>query len=130
MRSLSWPASFERREDGEILVSFPDFPEALTSGRDEAAAATAAADALEEVVLAYVAAGRALPRPRPPSRGMVDVPLDPATVARLGRAPSGSCPALDRPEDGELIRAALQDPWFWMAGCALLAAVMYRLTTG
>ena len=30
---LVWPADLQRQEDGSILVSFPDIPEALTEGR-------------------------------------------------------------------------------------------------
>lgn len=81
IQTWSYPAVFDR-EDGEIVVSFPDFPEALTGAEDEAAATALAIDALEEAVLAYLADGRPVPAPRAAEAGQVDVPLDPLTAAR------------------------------------------------
>ena len=81
MQTWTYPAVFERI-DGEILVSFPDFPEALTGAADEAEAVALAIDALEEVVLAYLADGRDVPAPRAASGDQVEIPLDPLTAAR------------------------------------------------
>ena len=78
----SYPAVLERHEDGEIVVRFPDLPEVLTGGSSEAEALAEAADALEEGVLAYMAAGQPAPLPREASPGEVAVPLDPVTAAR------------------------------------------------
>lgn len=79
--SSFYPAILTDYSEGEIVVSFPDFPEALSSGVNFGCAMIAAADALEETVLAYMAVGRPIPDPRPPAEGEVAVPLDPITAA-------------------------------------------------
>lgn len=33
---LAWPVDLQRQDDGSVLVSFPDIPEALTEGITEA----------------------------------------------------------------------------------------------
>ena len=45
-----YPARLRRAGPGEIVVSFRDLPECLTSGRDEVEALTEAGDALEEAI--------------------------------------------------------------------------------
>lgn len=78
-----YPATIERL-DGEILVRFPDFPEALTGGSTLAEATDLAADALDEVVLARLASGEGIPAPSN-SSGLGEillVTLDPVTAAR------------------------------------------------
>lgn len=45
-----YPARLQADPSGEILVSFRDFPECLTSGTDHAVALIEARDALEEAV--------------------------------------------------------------------------------
>ena len=49
---LIWPADLQRQEDGSILVSFPDIPEALTEGATEAEALVEAQDCVIAVPLA------------------------------------------------------------------------------
>ena len=82
----TYPAVFETHLDGEILVRFPDFPEALTGADTQAGAMSLAADALEAVVLAYLADGRAVPTPGAAGAGQVAVALDPTTAARAALA--------------------------------------------
>ena len=36
MQRLAWPADLQAQEDGSVLVTFPDIPEALTEGVTEA----------------------------------------------------------------------------------------------
>ena len=45
-QTLVWPVDLQRQDDGAILVSFPDIPEALTEGATEADALTQARDCL------------------------------------------------------------------------------------
>ena len=45
-QTLAWPVDLQRQDDGAILVSFPDIPEALTEGATEADALTQARDCL------------------------------------------------------------------------------------
>lgn len=68
------------REGNEYLVTFPDVPEAITTGatRDEALAM--ATDALVTAMDFYFEDRRAVPLPSPVKRGQVTVDL-PASVA-------------------------------------------------
>lgn len=78
-RRLEWPAKLERQDDGSLLVSFPDIPEALTEGATESDALVQARDCLVAALGGYVAARRDIP---PPSqrRGCAVIAL-PALVA-------------------------------------------------
>lgn len=76
--TLAWPASLVRDNEGRVQVRFPDFPEALTDGTDEAEALREAADCLAEAVAARIADGEDLPAPSRLRRGMHAVPLPPA----------------------------------------------------
>jgi antitoxin HicB len=64
-------------DQGRIQVRFPDFPEALTDGADEAEALAEATDCLAEAVAARIADGEDLPPPSAARRGMRVVPLLP-----------------------------------------------------
>ena len=55
-------ARFEPDGDG-ILVTFPDLPEAISGGADEAEAMANAVDALEVTLLTYAGDGRSIPVP-------------------------------------------------------------------
>jgi antitoxin HicB len=66
---MDYPVTFERDDNGTVLVSFPDFPEAHTFGEDETDAALRARDALATVIDAYIKDRR-------------DVPLPSATVTK------------------------------------------------
>lgn len=50
-------------DNGTVLVTFPDFPEAQTFGEDEAEALAHASDALATIVDGYIRARRPLPPP-------------------------------------------------------------------
>ena len=56
-------ANLERDGEG-WLVTFPDVPEAISGGKDEADARANAQDALEVALLTYLAQGQALPTSR------------------------------------------------------------------
>ncbi len=75
-----YPVTLAPQEDG-VLATFPDFPEALTQGDDEAGALREAADCLEEVV-----AGRIVDReeitPPSPLQGRPGVPLSGLLAAK------------------------------------------------
>jgi antitoxin HicB len=61
---FDYPVTLEP-DDGTILVTFPDFPEAATFGDDEADALARAVDALETILIAYVGDRRDIPQPSP-----------------------------------------------------------------
>ena len=79
MQGLIWPAELARYDDGSILVTFPDVPEALTEGETETEAMVQAQDCLVAALAGYIGARRAIPRPSP-ARGRTTVPL-PALIA-------------------------------------------------
>ena len=60
---MDYPVVLERDDNGTILVSFPDVPEAHTFGDDEADALRHAEDALATVVDAYIRDKRDIPLP-------------------------------------------------------------------
>lgn len=64
-QGLAWPTELEPQEDGSILVSFPDVPEALTEGETRDAALEQAQDCLVAALGGYVKARLAIPRPSP-----------------------------------------------------------------
>ena len=59
----SYPAQFEIDEAGRFIVRFPDFPEALTDGADEAEALAEAADCLSEALASRIVDGEDIPKP-------------------------------------------------------------------
>jgi antitoxin HicB len=75
--TLAWPAILSPDTEGRVQVRFPDFPEALTDGADEAEALVEAADCLAEAVAARIADQEDLPAPSSLRRGLHRVPLPP-----------------------------------------------------
>ncbi len=68
--------------NGTLLVTFPDFPEAVTFGQDEADAVMRAADALETVLAARIDDGEDIPLP-PAAGGRPSVTLPALTTAKV-----------------------------------------------
>lgn len=60
---VRYPVNLEPDDNGTVLVTFPDFPEAHTFGDDEAEALARAVDALETVIDAYIRDRRDVPSP-------------------------------------------------------------------
>lgn len=70
-------------DDGTIMVTFPDVPEAITFGADEDEALLQAVDALESALLFYVNDRAALPVPSP-AEGRQTVRPSALECAKLG----------------------------------------------
>ncbi|MDR3422198.1 MAG: type II toxin-antitoxin system HicB family antitoxin [Xanthobacteraceae bacterium] len=84
MRAYTYRAQFEPGERrGNIVVTFPDVPEAVTQGRGEVDARAMAEESLGLALLAYLKRGKPLPRARAKSRGLVDVAVVPNVAAKL-----------------------------------------------
>ena len=81
-QNLAWPTELQPQEDGSILVSYPDIPEALTEGETEAEALAEAQDCLIAALGGYVGARRGIPRPSP-ARGRAVVPLPALPAAKV-----------------------------------------------
>jgi antitoxin HicB len=77
-----YPARIEEVEPGEFLATFPDVPEAITSGDTREEAVAQAHDALAVAIEGYLLEGREAPRPRLAAEGEVEIGLAPAIAAR------------------------------------------------
>ncbi len=82
---FTYPARLKRTGVDEIVVSFRDLPECLTSGADEAEALAEASDALEEAIAGRIDDRESIPPPSPRRAGehSVSVPADTAAKAAL-----------------------------------------------
>jgi len=78
----AYPLELTPDEDGRILATFPDVPEAITDGADEAEAANEAQDALVAALAGYVHDKRDIPKPSR-SAGRRTIPLPPLVAAKL-----------------------------------------------
>ncbi len=76
-------ARLEPDPDGGFLVTFPDVPEAITGGDDEAEAKHNAAEALGLALRGILALGRALPQPAAEGKGLVPIAVDTADALKL-----------------------------------------------
>lgn len=77
MFSFAYPAIFRPDQDGRPLVTFPDFPEARTDGKDNLEAMEEAIDCLGSTIAFRIADKADIPQPSPLKRGqrLVPVPL-------------------------------------------------------
>lgn len=78
-----YPVEMKLDDNGTILVTFPDVPEAMTFGDDEEEAPLRARDALETALAMYVDEKQDLPRPSDPKGRQVVTP-DAIECAKLG----------------------------------------------
>jgi antitoxin HicB len=84
MRFYAYRAVFEPGDRrGNITVTFPDLPEAITQGRGEADARAMAEEALGLVLLNYLQRGEPLPKQRAKGPRLVDVAVAPDVAAKL-----------------------------------------------
>lgn len=81
--TLAYPATLTPDEDGRLIVRFPDLPEALTDGADEAEALREACDALSEALLQRVVRGEPIPLPRRLRKGDYQVAPYPNVALKL-----------------------------------------------
>ena len=82
--NLDYPVILEPDSNGTILVTFPDVPEAVTFGEDEAEALLRAADALETALEFYTDDGKSLPVASKPKRGQHTVTPCAQACIKLG----------------------------------------------
>jgi antitoxin HicB len=62
-----YPVRMLPDDNGTILVTFPDVPEAITFGENEQDALTRAAEALEAALSIYIDKNADIPRPSRPN---------------------------------------------------------------
>lgn len=83
---LAYPVDFERDTNGSLLVTFPDFTQAVTFGDDENDALVRAVDALETVLAARIDDREDIPLTSPAGRPCVILPALTAAKILLYRA--------------------------------------------
>ncbi|MBZ9822319.1 type II toxin-antitoxin system HicB family antitoxin [Mesorhizobium sp. CA4] len=76
-------AKLEPDPEGGFQVTFPDVPEAITGGADEAEALANASEALGLALRGILQDGRPLPSPGAKGRDLVPVAIDPDTAFKL-----------------------------------------------
>jgi antitoxin HicB len=80
---LRYPAKFEAAEEGGFVVTFPDFPEAITQGESVEDALIHAADVLESAIDYYIKDGLTIPAPSKLKRGQHMVELPASYAAKI-----------------------------------------------
>lgn len=79
---MKYPVNIE--PDGKFfLVTFPDFPEAITQGNNIEDALHHGADVLESAIDGYIEDGLAIPAPSKPKRGQRMVELPASYAAKI-----------------------------------------------
>ena len=85
MQDFVYPAAFQPESRGAFTVTLPDFPEAITSGRNRADALTEAEDCLQEAIAGRMVRKEDIPAASRPKRGQAGIPV------ALYLAPSWRC---------------------------------------
>lgn len=83
---FAYPATFYQTAPDEIVVSFRDLPECLTSGANVQKALTAAADALEEALAGRIDDGDPIPQPSAAFAGEHIIAVPPGMAAKAALA--------------------------------------------
>ena len=79
----AYPCQLTPDEDGGLVATFPDVPEAIAGGRDRAEALTMAEDALATALAGYVHEKWDVPSPSDASDDQVSVPVLTVVAAKL-----------------------------------------------
>jgi len=81
---FDYPVTLTPDDNGTVLVTFTDVPEAITFGADEDEALLQAVDALESALAFYVDERKLLPLPSKPKRGQKTVSPSALECGKLG----------------------------------------------
>lgn len=81
---FDYPVTLSQDDNGTVLVTFADVPEAITFGANEDEALLHAVDALETGLSFYMDARRPLPAPSAPGAGQKTVRPSALECAKLG----------------------------------------------
>ena len=79
----AYPCELAADEDGLLVATFPDVPEAITGGRDRSEALLMAEDALATALAGYVHLKREIPVPGEPVDGQELVAVPTVVAAKL-----------------------------------------------
>ena len=78
-----YPCILESDEDGGLVATFPDVPEAVTGGADRSEVLALAEDALATALAGYVHEKRDIPEPGATLPGQARVPVPTVVAAKL-----------------------------------------------
>ena len=79
----AYPCQLTPDEDGGLVATFPDVPEAITGGGDRAEALAMAEDALATALAGYVHEKWDIPSPGEAADGQVSLPVPTVVAAKL-----------------------------------------------
>ena len=79
----AYPCQLTPDEDGGLVATFPDVPEAITGGSDRSEALAMAEDALATALAGYVHEKWDIPAPSEAADGQVSVPVPTVVAAKL-----------------------------------------------
>lgn len=79
---IEYPVNL-RPDEGTILVTFPDVPEAITYGKNRREAFLRAVDALESALMTYIADKKDIPKPSSAKRKAAYVSLPALSEAKI-----------------------------------------------
>ncbi len=79
----AYPCLLTDDEEGGLVATFPDVPEAITGGRDRDEALAEAEDALAVALAGYVHEKWDIPAPSAPTADQPSVPVPPVVAAKL-----------------------------------------------
>jgi len=82
-RDLTYPIALEKGDEGDVVVTFPDLPEAITFGWSEAEALASAPDALRVALRVRMRDGEDIPNPSPIEPGSLSISAPAEVAAKL-----------------------------------------------
>jgi antitoxin HicB len=80
---MKYPVVLRKLDNGDIMATFPDVPEAITYGHDLAHTLAMAEDALLTAFEFYFDDRKPVPKPSRPAAGQQTIALSPLVVAKL-----------------------------------------------
>lgn len=83
MRTFVYAARFEPGDEGGVVVTFPDVPEVITQGDDEADAMKQAQEALGLALLTYPRRDLSIPHAKAKGRGLIAIAVEPEVAAKI-----------------------------------------------
>ena len=83
MRTFVYAARFEPGDEGGVVVTFPDVPEAITQGDSEADAMKQAQEALGLALLTYPRRDLPIPHAKAKGRGLIAIAVEPEVAAKI-----------------------------------------------
>ena len=81
--TYAYPCELTPADDGSLVATFPDVPEAITGGGNRSEALAMAEDALATALAGYVHEKWDIPAPSEAAAGEVLVPVSPVVAAKL-----------------------------------------------